>query len=66
MTWEYKVIRWPYHDFYWDGGEESDEAETLMNQLGKDGWELVSVLDAGQNDNASLPKVIAAIFKRHL
>jgi hypothetical protein len=65
MTWEYKVIRWPYREFYEDWGE-SDEAESLMNQLGKDGWELVSVLDAGQNQNACLSEVIAAIFKRHL
>lgn len=65
MTWEYKVIRWSYLDFYQDW-RESDEAETLMNQLGKDGWEIASVLDAGQNQNASLSKVIAAIFKRHL
>lgn len=65
MTWEYKVIRWPFCDFY-NEWSNSDEAETLMNQLGKDGWELVSILDAGQNYNATLSKVIAAIFKRHL
>jgi hypothetical protein len=65
MAWEYKVIRWPYEDFYNDW-EESHESEKLMNQLGRDGWELVSVLDAGHSQNASLDDVIAAIFKRPL
>jgi len=65
MNWEYKVIRWPFCDFY-NEWSKSDEPETLMNQLGKEGWELVSILDAGQNSNATLSKVIAAIFKRHL
>jgi len=65
MTWEYKVIRWPYRDFYEDW-RESDEAETLMNQMGKDGWELVSVLDAGQNQNATISKIKATIIKNNL
>lgn len=41
MRWEYKVI--DLNTFTWTTSARASESQDLLNQLGKEGWELVAV-----------------------
>lgn len=61
MKWEYKTIKLSTTGFI--GGKlDEDKLDQLMNNLGRDGWELVSAFDTNQSYGAS--RDVIAIFKR--
>jgi hypothetical protein len=41
MRWEYKVV--DLNTFTWTTSARAAESEALMNELGRQGWELVGV-----------------------
>lgn len=40
-SWEYKIFS--IRKSFW-GGKDKDDPEILLNELGRDGWELTSVV----------------------
>ncbi len=61
MKWEYKIIKFATRGF--TGGKFNEvELESLMNELGAQGWELTSAFDTNQAHGESRDVVI--IFKR--
>ena len=58
---EYKVVTYDTKGF-WGGTVEVRQIEEQLNQLGNDGWEMVSCTSTNQSDGAS--KSIVCIFKR--
>lgn len=61
MTWEYKTVALAAHGFL--GGKlDTGRFEQLLNQLGKEGWELVNVFDTNQYQGAT--RDVIAVFKR--
>lgn len=61
MKWEYKAIKLETTGF---AGGKLDEGnlEYRMNQLGEEGWELVTAFDTNQSHGAS--RYVVTIFKR--
>ena len=59
MKWEYKTIKLVTDEF---AGRKMDENEldNHMNQLGEQGWELVSTFDTNQGKG----EFVVAVFKR--
>ncbi len=63
MKWEYKVLSLEASGFWSGGGKiDLDKYEATLNELGKDGWELVSSFDT--NKNYGETKNVISIFKR--
>ena len=61
MKWEYKTITYSSGGFM--GGKlEVDEFDAELNRLGRQGWELVSVMDTNQSSGAT--RLVVAVFKR--
>ena len=58
---EYKVVTFETKGF-WGGNVEVSKVETRLDQLGNDGWEMVSSTSTNQSYGAS--KSIVCIFKR--
>ena len=58
---EYKVVVYDTKGF-WGGSVEPSQLEDRLNQLGRDGWELVSCTSTSQSYGSS--KSIVFIFKR--
>jgi hypothetical protein len=64
MPWEYKVIQLssPVSDYSAKKAEEAlSGLETLLNQAGEDGWELVNTFDTSA---LGYTKSVVAVFKR--
>lgn len=61
MRWEYKTVKLATTGFV---GGKFDEAkfDAMLNELGRDGWELVSGFDTNQSDGAT--RVVVAVLKR--
>jgi hypothetical protein len=61
MMWEYKTVKLAAKGFL--GGKIKEyELEALLNDLGADGWELVSAF--GTNKSYGQTRDVVAIFKR--
>ena len=61
MKWEYKIIKLATKGF--TGGEfDETELDKLLNELGSQGWELVSAFDTNQAYGETRDVVV--IFKR--
>jgi Domain of unknown function (DUF4177) len=61
MTWEYKTIALAAHGFL--GGKlDYLKFESMLNELGRAGWELVNALDTSQGYGAT--RDVIAVFKR--
>ena len=58
---EYKVMAYDPHGFF-GGNVEVSQIEKQLNQLGDDGWEMVSCTSSNQSYGAT--KSIVCIFKR--
>lgn len=58
---EYKVVVYDTKGF-WGGKVEVQQIENQLNQLGNDGWEMVSCTSTNQSYGSS--KSIVCIFKR--
>ena len=62
MKWEYHVEELVYeHD-----GEQEIPASRTLNELGAEGWELVSVVDTGNAEADTGCPHFAFVFKRPL
>lgn len=63
MSWEYKTIALAAHGFL--GGKlDTVRFEQMLNQLGREGWELVNVFDTNAYQGAT--RDVIAVFKREL
>ncbi len=61
MKWEYKTIKLETTGF--SGGKLNEKnLEYQINQLGEQGWELVTAFDTNQSQGAS--RYVVTIFKR--
>lgn len=61
MKWEYKTIKLATTGF--SGGKlDEHKLDEYMNQLGEQGWELVSAFDTNKGSGES--RDIVAVFKR--
>lgn len=61
MHWEYKTIKLAAGGFL--GGKLDEEAfDRMLNDLGRNGWELVAAFDTNQSSGQS--RDVVAIFKR--
>ena len=61
MKWEYKTIKLATTGFL--GGKlDERKLDDYMNQLGEQGWELVSAFDTNQSAGAT--RDVVAVFKR--
>ena len=59
--WEYKTIALEAHGFL--GGKlDRPKFEALLNELGRDGWELVNAFDTNQGHGQT--RDVIAVFKR--
>ena len=61
MEWEYKVITLRTEGF-WGGKVDITQLEALMNNLGRDSWELSSSL--GTNEGYGRSRDVVLLFKR--
>ena len=61
MKWEYKTIKLAITGFL--GGKlDERKLDDFMNQLGEQGWELVSAFDT--NQGGGVTRGVVAVFKR--
>lgn len=61
MKWEYTTIRLAAHG--WLGGKlDTQQFELMLNNLGREGWELVNAFDTNQGHGAT--RDVIAVFKR--
>ena len=59
--WEYKTIALEAHGFF--GGKlDRTKFEALLNELGREGWELVNAFDTNQGHGQT--RDVIAVFKR--
>lgn len=66
MQWEYKTIKIGIHaSRFWLSGGKFDviEFNKILNELGREHWELVSAFDARAADN-DMNEQVVAVFKR--
>ncbi|MBT5613124.1 MAG: DUF4177 domain-containing protein [Lentisphaerae bacterium] len=63
MVWEYRTIKIDAKGWFVGGKVDEQSLDQSMNDLGRDGWELVTALDTNTEGGAS--RHILAIFKRH-
>jgi len=63
MTWEYKVVTLGTGGFF-GGKVEVPHLEALMNNLGRDGWELGSAFST--NEGYGKSRDVVLLFKRKL
>jgi hypothetical protein len=64
--WEYRTVTfdasWGYWPFAAGGDVAADEISAKLNQLGRQGWELVTAIDT--NDVRGKTRVVVCILKR--
>lgn len=59
--WEYKTLKFKTKGF-WGGVMDLEDFEYALNQMGDDGWELVSCFDTSQSQGSS--REVIAVFKK--
>jgi hypothetical protein len=62
MKWEYKTIKLNTSKYILASVFEEGKLDQIMNQMGAEGWELVTAFDT--NVGSGQTKDIVAIFKR--
>lgn len=62
MRWEYKTIKLATTGFWVGGKLDEAKFDAMLNELGRDGWELVSAFDTNQSYGAT--RDVVAAFKR--
>ncbi len=62
MKWKYKTIKFAPKGWFTGGRVDERQLDDLMNELGQDGWELVSGFNVTQAYGSS--KSIVFIFKK--
>lgn len=63
QKWEYKTIKTEAKGFFLGGVVDTKDFEAQLNQLGSQGWELVSVFDTNMAAHGATREIVAA-FKR--
>jgi hypothetical protein len=69
MQWEYKTIKIGFFnsDDLWPGGVfDVTKFDEMLNNLGRERWELVSCCDARADYDGGTGEQVIAIFKRQL
>jgi len=61
MRWHYKVLKLATHGFF-GGKVDAEQFEMFLNDLGRDGWELVCAFDTNQSYGQTRDVVV--LFKR--
>ena len=64
MKWEYMTLMLPASGFILGGKIDGQKLTDRLNQLGSEGWELVSVFDTNMLDGKT--RDVIAILKRPL
>jgi hypothetical protein len=65
MKWEYQTVKLNVLAWNWGGiNFDADKAQDFTNQLGAEGWELVSAFAV--NAGAGYSKEVVFVFKRPL
>jgi hypothetical protein len=62
MKWEYKTIKFGAKGGFFGGKLDEKKLEAYINELGRDGWELVTAFDTNMAQGQT--RDIVAIFKR--
>ena len=62
MQWEYKTVKLATSGFWVGGNLDETRFNAMLNDLGRDRWELVSAFDTNQTYGAT--RDVVAIFKR--
>jgi hypothetical protein len=63
VQWEYRTVKFDVSGF-WAPKVDSNKIDGELNQLGRQGWELVAALDTAWSQGAS--REIVAFFKRRI
>ncbi len=59
--WEYKTVKLETGG-WWGGVLDTDQFDGMLNQLGQEGWELVTAFDTNKTQGVTRDAV--AVFKR--
>ena len=62
MKWEYKTIKLPTEGLWSAGALDESALDAAMNEIGDDGWELVSAFSTNKGFGESRDVVV--MFKR--
>jgi hypothetical protein len=64
MNWEYRTVKLAAENSFWGVGGKLDVTtlDQMMNDIGRDGWELVAAFDTNQIYGTTKDAVL--IFKR--
>ena len=62
MKWEYRTVMFEASGWFLGGKLDGEKFNTHLNQLGEEGWELVSVFDTNVQGGGS--RDIVAVLKR--
>ncbi len=62
MKWEYRTVVFHAKGFFAGGKVDGQELNDYLNELGSDGWELVSVFDTNMHEGRT--RDVFAILKR--
>lgn len=62
MKWEYKTVKLRTRGFMGGGKFDETQLDTMMNDLGRDGWELTAAFDT--NEGYGSTRDVVVIFKR--
>ncbi|HKB02455.1 MAG TPA: DUF4177 domain-containing protein [Gemmataceae bacterium] len=64
MKWEYLTVKFAASGFFLGGKLDGDTFNAKLNELGQEGWELVSVFDT--NMSRGQTRDVVAVLKRPL
>ncbi len=64
MKWEYRTVMFAASGWFLGGKLDGEKFNSHLNQLGEEGWELVSVFDTNVQGGGS--RDIVAVLKRSL
>ncbi len=64
MKWEYMTLKFATTGFWRGGNLNTDTFNQKLNDLGEEGWELVSIFDTNHSQGAT--RDVVAVFKRSL
>lgn len=62
MQWEYETVKLGTKGFWLGGDLDVSKFTSMLNDLGRDRWELVSAFDTNQGHGAT--RDVVAVFKR--
>jgi hypothetical protein len=63
-TWEYRSLKFQAKGFFVGGRVDIAQLDTELNQLGAQGWELVSVFDSNMAIHGATREIVATLKRR--